>query len=181
TPFASLVGSAADGASFDSLLAATGPASVGPLPAWRLAEPYERLRDRSDAHLAATGSRPRVFLANLGPIAAFTARSTFALNLFEAGGIEAVTNDGFSSLDALVAAFRDSGAPVACLCSSDEVYAGEAAPAAAAMRAAGARGIYLAGRPGALEAELVQAGVVGFVHVGSDVPAILDDVLTRLS
>ncbi|MET0745068.1 MAG: methylmalonyl-CoA mutase family protein [Microvirga sp.] len=180
-PFASLVGSAAGGTPLSSPLAAAGSASVAPLPAWRLAEPYERLRDRSDAHLAATGSRPRVFLANLGPIAAFTARSTFALNLFEAGGIEAVTNDGFSSLDALVAAFRDSGAPVACLCSSDEVYAGEAAPAAAALRAAGARGIYLAGRPGSLEAELVQAGVVGFVHVGSDVPAILDDVLTRLS
>ena len=46
--------------------------------------------------LARTGTRPRIFLANLGPIAAFTARATFAKNFFEAGGIEAITNDGFS-------------------------------------------------------------------------------------
>ena len=57
----------------------------------------------------------------------------------------------------------------------------QAAPAAAALRAAGARGIYLAGRPGALEAELRHAGVEGFVHVGTDVPAVLDEVLRRAS
>ena len=50
---------------------------------------------------ARTGTRPRVFLANLGPIAAFTARATFAKNFFEAGGIEAITNDGFSDQDKL--------------------------------------------------------------------------------
>jgi len=180
TAFAALVRSAAEGSTL-AAAAGTGVVSTTPLPSWRQAEPFERLRDRSDALLAATGTRPRVFLANLGPLSAFTARSSFALNLFETGGIEAVTNDGFPSLESLVAGFRDSGAPVACLCSSDEIYAGEAAPAAAALRAAGARGIYLAGRPGALETELRQAGVDGFVHVGSDVPAILDELLGRIS
>ena len=38
-----------------------------------------------------TGARPKIFLANLGTIADFTARATFAKNFFEAGGIEAVT------------------------------------------------------------------------------------------
>ena len=69
-----------------------------PLVRMRLAEPFETLRDASDRMLAQTGARPKIFLANLGPIAAFTARAMFAKNFFEAGGIEAVTNDGFAFL-----------------------------------------------------------------------------------
>ncbi|MEV7022331.1 methylmalonyl-CoA mutase subunit beta, partial [Kitasatospora sp. NPDC093558] len=62
-------------------------APSGGLPQVRRAEAYEALRDRSDAHLAATGSRPRLFLASIGTAAAHTARTTFAANLFQAGGI----------------------------------------------------------------------------------------------
>src|SRR5579864_7476896 len=61
-----------------------------PLPPMRLAEGFERLRDRSDDILKARGARPKVFLANLGTAADFTARATFARSFFEAGGIEAI-------------------------------------------------------------------------------------------
>ena len=47
----------------------------------------------------------------------------------------------------MVAAFKASGAKLACLCSSDEVYAREAVDAAKALKAAGAAHVYLAGRP----------------------------------
>ena len=46
-----------------------------PLPPMRLAEPFERLRDASDRLLAQTGARPKIFLANLGKPADFTARA----------------------------------------------------------------------------------------------------------
>jgi methylmalonyl-CoA mutase len=141
------------------------------LPRIRLAEPFERLRDASDRMLAQTGERPKVFLANLGTMSDFTARATFAKNFFEAGGIEAVTNDGFTSLDEMTAAFRASGAKLACLCSSDAVYEREAADAAQAL--VGAAHIYLAGRPRALEDGLKAAGVGTFVYVGCNVLEIL--------
>jgi methylmalonyl-CoA mutase len=108
----------------------------------------EALRDAAD-RAAKAGDRPKVFLANLGPLADFTARATYARNFFEAGGIAAVTNDGFASRDEMAAAFKASGAALACLCSSDEIYAGEAEAAAQVLRAAGAMHTYLAGRPGA--------------------------------
>ncbi|MBQ0818858.1 methylmalonyl-CoA mutase, partial [Microvirga sp. HBU67558] len=88
TDFASLVRMAGQGTSLIKLVGtAAGPApvSIAPLPSIRTAEPFERLRDRADAYRARTGERPRIFLANLGPIAAFTARATFAKNFFEAG------------------------------------------------------------------------------------------------
>ena len=144
-----------------------------PLPCRRLAQPFEVLRDASDRALAATGARPKVFLANLGQIADFNARATFARNFFEAGGIEAVSNDGFAGLDKMIVAFISSGADLACLCSSDEVYAKEAIPAAEAIKMAGARHIYLAGRPGERKAELEAAGAQTFIYAGCDVLATL--------
>ncbi|MFD9094926.1 methylmalonyl-CoA mutase family protein [Streptomyces collinus] len=136
----------------------------GGLPRVRRDEAYEALRARSDAHLAATGARPRIFLATLGPAAAYTARSTFAANLFQAGGIEPVT----------AGSFEDSGATEAVLCSSDDLYAEQAAQAAESLRAAGARHVFLAGRPAAY------AGVDSYVFAGCDAVDVLSATLDRM-
>jgi methylmalonyl-CoA mutase len=143
-----------------------------PLPSIRLAEPFEALRDKSDAMLKKTGARPKVFLANLGKLSAFTARAQFAKNFYEAGGIETVTNEGFKDRAAMVDAFKSSGAKLACLCSSDKVYEAEAADAAKALTAAGAI-VYLAGRPGGHEKDWRDAGVKTFIFAGCDVLATL--------
>ncbi|WID96011.1 methylmalonyl-CoA mutase subunit beta [Bosea vestrisii] len=154
--------------------------TIEALPSIRLAEPFEALRASADIAEAA-GERPKAFLATLGPIAGFTARSGFARNLFEAGGIAAPSGDGFAQagatdLDALVAAFRTSGAKLACLCGSDEAYSSEAIRAATALTAAGAT-IWLAGRPGEQEAALREAGVTNFVFAGCDAIAVLQEAL----
>jgi methylmalonyl-CoA mutase len=141
----------------------------------RLAAPFERLRDRSDQILKNTGARPKVFLANLGTAADFTARATFAKSFFETGGIEAVDTEGFTDPAALAAAFRTSGAALACLCASDKVYAGQATAAAKALQAAGAKHIYLAGRASEQEAALRAAGVNDFVFAGGDALAVLQE------
>ena len=139
------------------------------LPSLRLAEPFEALRDRADA----AAERPVVFLATLGPVADFTARAGFARNLFEAGGLAAPVGDGFAKkggtgLAALAAAFTASGARLACLCGSDADYGAEGIAAAQALTAAGAT-VWLAGRPGELEAALNEAGVRSFIYAGCDV------------
>ena len=153
-----------------------GPAgvTVEPLPRVRLAEPFERLRDASDRTLATTGARPKVFLATLGTLADFTARASYARNFFEAGGIEGLVSDGFKSRNELIAAFRASGAKLACLCSSDAIYESEAVEAATALAAAGARHIYLAGRTQPHEAKFRASGVEEFIHVGCNTVAILE-------
>ena len=138
----------------------------------RLAEPFEALRDASDRLLATTGARPKIFLATLGTQAEFAARATFAKNFFEAGGIEAVGGDSVD-LSALPAAFKAAGATLACLCSSDKVYEKQAVEAALALKAAGARHIYLAGRPRDQEAALKAVGVQAFIYEGGDALATL--------
>jgi methylmalonyl-CoA mutase len=146
----------------------------------RLAEPYERLRDTSDEMLGKTGARPKIFLANLGSLAEFTARATFAKNFFEAGGIEALGGDGYAGRDDLITAFKGSGARIACLCSSDEVYGREAIDAAKALAAAGATYIALAGRPKDQDA-IKAAGVAGFIFGGCDALAALEAAYARIA
>jgi methylmalonyl-CoA mutase len=145
------------------------------LPRIRLSEPFERLRDASDRTLAATGARPKIFLANLGMPADFTARATFAKNFFAAGGIEATAADAFASRADMVSAFRTGGAALVCICSSDRIYETEAGNAARALSAAGARRIYLAGRGGRLESALTDAGVAAFIYSGCDALAVLSE------
>jgi methylmalonyl-CoA mutase len=192
----------------------------------RLAAPFERLRDKSDDIQKAHGARPKVFLANLGTAADFTARAAFAKSLFETGGIEAVdftpeaapsplpsgerstlkaSGEGalassrapspapapsaperplpmgeVKEFAALAAAFKTSGAELACLCSSDKVYARQAVAAAKALQAAGAKHIYLAGRPGEQEATLRRAGVADFIFAGGDALAMLEEAWRRM-
>ncbi len=201
-----------------------------PLTPMRLAEPFEALRDKSDHLLARKGARPKVFLANLGTPADFTARATFAKSFFETGGIEAVeylpalssplpsgerstgeaqrsrSGEGASvqgdipspgpspsaqdrplpmgevkqEFAALADACKTSGAMLVCLCSSDKVYAAKAADAAKALHAAGAKHIYLAGRPGDHEAAFREAGVSDFIVAGGDALKTLQGAYKRM-
>ncbi|MEU8920601.1 methylmalonyl-CoA mutase small subunit [Kitasatospora sp. NPDC048545] len=148
------------------------PAALsGGLPRVRRAEAYEALRDRSDAALAATGERPKLFLASIGSASAHTARTTFAANLFQAGGIATTSLESVDPA-AFAEAFTASGASVACLCSSDALYGEHAAPVAGALRAAGATKVLLAGRPGE-----VPDGVDEFIYAGGDAVAVLTSLL----
>ncbi|REF00119.1 methylmalonyl-CoA mutase family protein [Thermomonospora umbrina] len=137
----------------------------GGLPRVSHAQDFEALRDRSDAHLAATGERPKVFLATLGPIAVHTARAGFAANLFQAGGIETITGEPD--------AFAASGARVACVCSGDKVYEDRAAEAARVLKEAGAVRVWLAGK-GSYE------GVDANVYAGCDAVETLRTALRDL-
>ncbi|MET8336296.1 methylmalonyl-CoA mutase family protein [Streptosporangium canum] len=131
----------------------------------RYAQEFEALRDLADAQ----ESRPKVFLATIGPVAAHTARTSFAANLFQSGGIAAVTAVAAApGVDPgrIAAAFIASGAEVACLCSSDRLYGEHAEAVAAALRQAGARKVWLAGK-----GEF--AGVDANLYAGCDALGVL--------
>jgi methylmalonyl-CoA mutase len=116
-----------------------------------------------------------VFLACLGRSADFNARASFAKSLFGAGGIDAVEGTGGN----FATGFKESGAALACLCSSDKVYARDAEGAAKALIETGAGRVYLAGKP-ANRAGLEQAGVSTFLHQGCDTLAILESAYDLL-
>lgn len=130
---------------------------------------FEALRDEP-----ATG---KVFLATLGPIAAHTARATFATNLFAAGGIAVDVAGATDGVDALVAAY--SGQKVVCLAGSDKTYAEWGAEAADALRAAGATHVILAGKPG--EATVAPDKIDDSCAVGVNALEFLNNTREHLS
>jgi methylmalonyl-CoA mutase len=136
-----------------------------PMASFRLAEPFEELRDRSDQILANTGTRPKVFLAKLGTASDFTARASFAKNVFEAGGFETDDYNAGDSNAALSRAFAQSGARLVCLCSSDAVYTRDGAAAVRAVAQAGGA-VWLTGKP---ERPLQAAGASAFIYPGCNV------------
>jgi len=158
------------------------PPPGGGLPRRHYGERFESLRDRADAHLVATGTRPSVFLATLGPLAAHGARAEFAANLFAAGGIT-TTRSGPAGEPApgpagvagvIAAAFAADPTTVACVCGTDRAYAEQAAAVATALRATGARRVWLAGRPGDHD------GVDGYLQHGCDAVAVIETTLRDL-
>ncbi|MFZ5440813.1 MAG: methylmalonyl-CoA mutase family protein [Myxococcota bacterium] len=141
------------------------PAAPTPFsgPGHRDAEVFEALRLKADV------KRPEAILVTLGTLAESRARVGFAQNFFGAGGIRTRETT------------QDEGATVACLCGTDERYASEAATRAKALKAAGCGQVLVAGRPGANEAALREAGVDGFIFIGCDVVATLSELLEQYS
>ncbi|MGD9960310.1 methylmalonyl-CoA mutase family protein [Nocardioides sp.] len=118
------------------------PYPPGTLEVARYGADFETMRDQP------TGE---VFLATLGPIAAHTARATFAANLLAAGGIAVAAAGATSGVDDVVAAY--AGQAVVCLAGTDAAYAEWGADLVAALRSAGARHVILAGNPGGIEVD----------------------------
>ena len=143
---------------------------------YRYGRDFEDLRDRSDAHLEATGSRPTVFIAGLGPQAETTGRVTFVANLLAAGGIEA-RNPGVTSAEQFADAH--DGESIAVLCGGDKRYATEGAGAVRALREAGVATVYLAGAEKGFPTDAVDRPD-GYLATGIDAVAALTTLLDQL-
>ncbi len=144
----------------------------------RYAAGFEALRDRSDAHLEKTGSRPTALLLPLGPLAEHNIRATFATNLLASGGIEALnpgTVDAAGVADVVSAA---DGPGVVVICGTDARYGTEAAGVVDAARKAGVSHVLLAGP----EKAVAEADPKPDDYLTAKIDAVgaLTDLLTRL-
>ena len=132
----------------------------------RLAEPFERIRRRTEAHAGATGRSPKVLLLKRGDLKMRMARANFCFNFLGCAGFELVESEEYAGTDA----------ELIVLCSSDPEYtafAREVCPAVAVP-------VLVAGNPKDQIETLKAAGVQGFIHIGSDAVETLMEWQTRL-
>jgi methylmalonyl-CoA mutase len=141
----------------------------GGLPRLRWSEPYEALRDASDAHLASTGARPSALAVTWGPLKQHVARLDYVRNLLLPGGV-AVEDADAGALPATVPS-------LVVLVAADGVEPAEVTPVVEALRKAGATHVLRAGKP---KDPADWPGVDGFVHVGIDALALLRSVHDEL-
>ena len=155
------------------------PRDAIPAAVQRYAAGFEELRDRSDAYLERSGSRPRVLLLPLGPLAEHNIRTTFAANLLASGGIEAV-NPGTVTSARVGGAVREAAAEIAVICGTDARYGTEVAEVVEAARAAGVQQLYLAGPEKAVADVPAAARPDGYLTAKIDAVEALSTLLTRM-
>lgn len=151
-----------------------------PLAVRRLSADFEALRIKVRNLRTEAESRgetaPEVFLANIGPHAAYLPRLEFARSFFALVGFKVEGDAQFDDPDLAAEAAAHCGARIACIVSTDDRYP-EAVPvlAAAVKRARPGVRVLLAGLPA--EPERVEAwrraGVDEFIHLRADAHAIL--------
>ncbi len=149
-------------------LAGSGDATptVEPVPAHRAAEQFEALRLTAEAYAARTGGRPKVFLANMGPIPQHKARADFSTGFFEAGGFEVIGNDGFATVEEAAQAALASEADIVTICSTDETYLEIVPPLVHLIKSSRPDiTVVLAGYPADQVEAHRAAGVDEFIHI----------------
>jgi methylmalonyl-CoA mutase len=131
---------------------------------WRLAEPFEAIRLRTERHAAATGRTPRVLLLARGDLKVRKSRAAFCLNLLGCAGFDIVQSNALIDADLVV------------LCGADPDYldlAREIVPQAKVP-------VIVAGNPEAQADALKAVGVAGFVHAGSNAVETLTEWQGRM-
>lgn len=148
----------ADPEETESKLPADAPSlTVPPMPAERLAEPFEALRASALQHEQQSGHRPRAQLYVLGALREHRARLDFARNVAQVGGF---ATEVLSTTDDVVPA-------LAILVASDERLASEGAGVLEEIRRAGASAVWVASAP---RDDLAPDG---FLHLRMNLPETL--------
>jgi methylmalonyl-CoA mutase len=155
--------------------------TITPLRSHRLAERFEGLRRAAEGFQAKTGSRPKVFLANMGPIPQHKPRADFSTGFFQVGGFEVIGNDGFDTVDSAAQAALASGAPIVVICSTDETYPELVPPLTQQIKAVKPDTlVILAGYPADQVNAHRAAGVDDFIHVRANVVEMLSNLQQKL-
>jgi methylmalonyl-CoA mutase len=137
-----------------------------PFPQFRLAEPFEKIRERTARHVRETGHAPRVLLLKRGDVKMRTARANFALNFLGCAGFEITESEVYAG----------SNADLLVLCSSDPEYLPFAQEVCSAVKVP----VVVAGNPKDQVDALKTAGVQGFIHIASDAVETLTEWQNRL-
>jgi methylmalonyl-CoA mutase len=155
--------------------------AVKPLTQFRLAEMFEELRIASENFNKKTGSKPKVFLATMGPLKQFKARADFSRAFFEVGGFEIIYPNGFASTDEAVTAAIESNAQVVVICSTDGTYPVLVPPIVKGIKEKSKNiKVILAGYPKDQIEEHKKSGVDDFIYLGADAYLVLSTLLKKL-
>jgi methylmalonyl-CoA mutase len=155
--------------------------SVTPLKQFRLSEMFEELRIASENFIKKTGSRPKIFLATMGPLKQFKGRADFSRAFFEVGGFEIIYPDGFATSDEAVKAAIKSKAQAVVICSTDDTYP-ELVPSIVKGIKEKSKdvSVILAGYPKDQIEEHKKLGVDDFIYLGADAHKVLSTLLNKI-
>ena len=140
---------------------------------------YEKLRQRTEAHIAAGNSRPQALMLQFGDASMRRARAAFAADFLRCAGFattEAQIQPQSSQLHALL---EKNQVNMLVFCASDADYINEVAELADYIRKFHSGLLFVAGRPDALQG-VKNAAIDGFIHLKSDALDLLSEIQDKL-
>jgi methylmalonyl-CoA mutase len=156
--------------------------TVQPLKQFRLSEMFEELRIASENFKKKTGSKPKIFLATMGPIKQFKARADFSRAFFEVGGFEIEYPNGFTNPDDAVKSAIDSKAQAIVICSTDDTYPELVPPISKGIKEkSNDVVVILAGYPKDQIEDHKKSGVDDFIYLGADAYQILSALHKKIN
>jgi methylmalonyl-CoA mutase len=137
---------------------------------------FEALRARAARIAAERGAEPTILLACMGPLSAHAGVAQWAKSFFEAGGVTALPSGVRPDAAAQADLLTERRLTVAALCRGRDADPGEQAELVGALRAAGARVVYVAG---ATDEDAAAVGADLGVGDGVDMVTVLGELLDR--
>jgi methylmalonyl-CoA mutase len=155
--------------------------NIQPINQHRASEMFELLRDSADLYKSKTGTKPKVFLVTIGPLAQHKARADFSKGFFEVGGFEVIYSRGFDTTDEAIHSALESQASAVVICSTDETYPALVPEITKKLKEKKPEIIIvLAGYPKDQIEEHKKTGVDEFIYLGANTHQILSNMLKRL-
>ncbi len=167
-------------ATIEQLSRALGKGSsetVEKIETYRATEAFEVLRQYSEQKKEA-GEPINVFLTSIGKLAEHKPRTDFISNFFETGGFEVLKNNGYENIDEAINATADTSSNTAVICGKNESYEKHAVQIVEEVKKRRPdMKVFVAGKQASeLEGKLQEAGVDGFIHVGTNCYQVLRDL-----
>jgi len=154
---------------------------LSPVCLTRAAVAIEHLRAATERYVRRTKQRPQVFLCNMGPLREHKARADFSRGFFAVAGYDAIAPAGFKTPEEAAAAFAESNARLAVICSTDENYLALVPALVNALRSKRADAIVvLAGYPQDQLETYRRAGIDEFIHIRADAVELLAKLNSKL-
>lgn len=175
-----LIKAAEQGATIGAISKALGRGkriTVEKIEIFRATEAFEKLRQYCEQKKT-KGEPISVFLISVGTLADHKPRTDFVANFFETGGFDVVKNNGFETVETVLAAAADTPASIAVICGKNQSYNEMAAPIIAGIKKQRSdMKVFVAGKQEQkLEQQLEEVGVDGFIHVGTNCYQLLREL-----
>jgi methylmalonyl-CoA mutase len=152
------------------------PKNDNALKIFRVAEPFENLRYRTEMHVNNGNKKPLVYLLPFGDLAMRNARVNFSRNFFGVAGYEIMDAEVYNNDEMMIKLISEHNPDIIVLCSSDAEYGSLGINIAKTIKENYPNKIIVvAGNPTEIIELLKDNGVNEFIHVKSNILETLEN------
>ncbi|MBN2572844.1 MAG: acyl-CoA mutase large subunit family protein [Ignavibacteriales bacterium] len=147
----------------------------------RLAEPFEKIREKTEEITKKTGSKPKIFLATMGSMKQYKGRADFSREFFEVAGFEVIYPNGFIATSDMLKEVEKHSPVAVVICSTDDNYPDLVEPIVTGIKSLKNKiVVLLAGYPKDYIEIFKKEGIDDFIFLGVDTHKFFLSLLEKI-